>query len=97
VLVGATCLVAVALAALYGRRAWRPVAGILIGIAAVAQGLEVVSTLRDGWVLAAIPAWLERTATGLALASGAALILVSLSVGLPARAEELDPDVLAHG
>ncbi len=85
-LVGVTCLVAVALAALYSRCEWRPVGGILIGIAAAGQGLELVSTLRDGWVLAAIPAWLERSAAGLSLASGAALILISLSLGLPDRA-----------
>jgi hypothetical protein len=93
VLVGVTCLIALALAALYSRRAWRPVAGILIGIAAVVQGLEVVSILRDGWVLTAIPAWLARTATGLSLASGAALIVVSLSLGLPERAKDVDPEL----
>jgi hypothetical protein len=97
VLVGITCSIAVALGLLYGRREWRPVAGILIGIAAAAQGLELVATLRDGWVLAAIPAWLERTATGLSLAAGVALVLVSLSLGLPERTDELDPELLARG
>lgn len=96
VLVGATCLVAAALAALYVRREWRPVAGILIGIAAAGQGLELVSTLRDGWVLAAVPAWLERTATGISLASGVALLLVSLGLGLPGRAADPDPELLAQ-
>jgi hypothetical protein len=97
VLVGTTCLIAVALAVLYSRRDWRPVAGILIGIVALAQGLELLSTLRDGWVLAVGPSWLERTAAGLSLASGAALVVVSIGSGLPARAEEVDPELLAHG
>jgi hypothetical protein len=88
VLVGTTCLVAVALAALYSRPEWRPVGGILIGIAAAGQGLELVSTLRDGWVLAVFPAWLERCATGISLASGVALILVSLGLGMPDRSSE---------
>jgi hypothetical protein len=96
VLVGATCLVAVGLAALYGRRDWRAVGGILIGVAAAAQGLELVSTLREGWVLAAVPPWLERSATGLALASGVALILVLLSVGTTDRSAEPAQEPLAQ-
>ncbi len=95
VLVGVTCLVAVALAALYSRRSWRVVGGILIGIAAAAQGLELVSTLRDGWVLTAFPAWLERTTTALSLAAGVALIIVSLSLGLP-DSREADKELLAQ-
>jgi hypothetical protein len=97
VLVGTTCLVAVALAALYRRPDWRAVGGILIGIAAAAQGLELVSTLRDGWVLAALPAWLERSATGLSLASGIALIVVSLGLGVLDRSPELAEEQLTHG
>ncbi len=97
VLVAVTCLVALALAVLYARPDWRPVGGILIGIAAAAQGLELVSTLRDGWVLAVLPAWLERTATGISLASGVALVVVSVGLGLPDRAEELDPELLVRG
>ena len=62
VLVAATCLVAVALAVLYSRPDWRVLGGLLIGIVAAYQGLALVSTLRDGWVLAAFPAWLERSA-----------------------------------
>jgi hypothetical protein len=96
VLVGTTCVVALALAALYSRPDWRAVGGILVGIAAVGQGLELVSTLRDGWVLAAIPAWLERSATGLSLACGVALILVSLRLGLPQRSPEADAELLAQ-
>ena len=97
VLVGMTCLVAVALAALYSRRDWRPVGGILIGIVAAAQGLELVSTLRDGWVLAAVPAWLERRAAGLSLASGVALVSSrSQSGACPTAASEPDPELLAQ-
>ena len=78
VLVATTCLVAVALAVLYSRPDWRALAGIVIGIAAAYQGLALFATLRDGWVLAAVPAWVERSATALSLASGVALVLVSL-------------------
>jgi hypothetical protein len=96
VLVGLTCLVTVTLAALYSHRVWRPIGAILIGIVAAAQGLELVSTLRDGWVLAAVPAWLERSATGLALAAGVALVVVSLSLGIPDRNPEADRELLAQ-
>jgi hypothetical protein len=94
VLVAATCLVAVGLALLYSRGDWRALGGIVIGIAAVYQGAALLATLRDGWVLAAFPAWLERSATAVSLASGAALILVSLRLGSPARAAE--PESLAQ-
>lgn len=97
VLVAVTCVIAVALAALYRRPDWRPVAGILIGIAAGGQGLELISTLHNGWVLAVIPAWLERTAAGLSLASGVALVVISLGLGLPDRVEERDSELLVRG
>jgi hypothetical protein len=96
VLVGLTCLVAIALVALYSRSVWRPLAGVLIGIVAAAQGLELVSTLRDGWVLAAVPAWLERSATGVSLAAGVALVVVSLSLGIPDRSSEPEQEPLAQ-
>jgi hypothetical protein len=97
VLVGATCLVAAALAVLYSRPDWRVLGGFLIGIVAVYQGLALVSTLRDGWVLAAGPAWLERLAAGLSLAAGIALVVVSLSLRLPGRAAaEPDAEFLAQ-
>jgi hypothetical protein len=91
-----TCLVVAALAALYSQADWRVLGGFLIGIFAAYQGLALVSTLRDGWVLAAVPAWLERSAAGLSLASGLALILVSLRVGLPDRASEPDSEPLVE-
>jgi hypothetical protein len=87
-LVATTCLVAVALAVLYSRPEWRALAGIAIGIAAMYQGLALVATLRDGWVLAVLPAWLERSATALSLASGIALILVTVHVGMAERTAE---------
>jgi hypothetical protein len=96
VLVGLTCLVAIALVALYSHPVWRPIGAILIGIVAAAQGLELVSTLRDGWVLAAIPAWLERSATGLSLAAGVALVIVSLSLGISGRNPEPEQEPLAQ-
>jgi hypothetical protein len=81
VFVGATCLVAVGLGFLYSRPEWRTLGGSVIGIFAAYQGLALVATLRDGWVLAALPAWLERSATAISLASGVALVLVSLRLG----------------
>jgi hypothetical protein len=96
VLVAGTCLVVIALALLYSRPDWRVLGGFLIGIFAAYQGLALVSTLRDGWVLAAFPAWLERSAAGLSLASGVALILVSIRVGLPDRGAEPDSELLAE-
>jgi hypothetical protein len=84
VLAALTCAVAAALAALFLSRDWRTLAGVAIGIAAVYQGLALIGTLRNGYVLAALPAWAERTATVVSLAAGAALLLVVIA--LPARA-----------
>jgi len=94
VLVAATVLVAVALAVLYSRADWRALGGLVIGIVAAYQGLVLVATLRDGWVLAAFPAWLERSATALSLASGVALVLVSVRLAVGERADR--PEPLAH-
>ena len=91
VLVAATCLIAVALAALYSRPNWRVLAGMMIGTVAAYQGLALLSTLRDGWVLAVIPAWLERSATAISLASGIALVVVSITLGIPERGAEAEP------
>jgi hypothetical protein len=92
VLVAVTCLVAVALAVVFNRREWRMIGGLAIGIAAAYQGLALVSTLRDGWVLAAIPSWLERTSTAVSLASGVALVVVSITVGASDRETEDESD-----
>jgi hypothetical protein len=91
VLVGTTCLVAVALAVLYSRTDWRALGGIVIGIIAAYQGFALLATLRDGWVLAAIPSWLERSTTALSLASGVALVFFSLGLGIADRAAEPEP------
>jgi len=85
-LVATTCAVALGLGALFLRRDWRSVGAVAIGIAATYQGLALISTLRDGWVLAVLPAWAERTATALSLASGAALLVAVLAAGLGERA-----------
>ena len=91
VLVGATCLVAVGLAALYCLPDWRVLGGMLIGVLAAYQGLALLATLRDGWVLAAIPPWLERSATALSLASGIALVLVSVTRRISDRGPAAEP------
>jgi hypothetical protein len=85
-LAAVTCALALGLAALFLARDWRTLAGVAIGIAAVYQGLALVGTLRNGYVLAAIPAWAERTASVTSLAAGAALLLVVIA--LPAMAAE---------
>jgi hypothetical protein len=95
VLVGVTCLFAVTLGVLYSRREWRAFGGMAIGFVAAYQGGVLVSTLRDGWVLAALPVWLERTATAVSLASGVALILVSMRLTRPERDAESESGLLA--
>jgi hypothetical protein len=82
-LAGATCAVAAGLGALFLRRDWRTLAGVAIGIAAVYQGLALLGTLRNGYVLAAIPPWAERSATVASLAAGGALLIVAIA--FPAR------------
>jgi hypothetical protein len=86
VLAGATCAVAVALMALFVRREWRAVAAGAIGVLAVYQGLALLGVLRNGFVLAAIPAWAERMSAIVSLAAGAALLVVV--VVAPSRAAE---------
>jgi hypothetical protein len=95
VLVAVTGLVAVALAVLYSRPDWRALAALLIGVFAIYQGAVLASTLREGWVLAAIPAWLERGAVTISLASGIALVLVSMRMGLHQRDARLETELLA--
>jgi hypothetical protein len=91
VLAGGSCLVAVALLVLVLRRDWRSVAAGAIGIVAVYQGLALLGVLRNGFVLAAIPAWVERTSAGASLASGAALLVVVILT--PSRARESSTDL----
>jgi hypothetical protein len=60
----------------------------------------LVATLRDPFVLAAFPVWLERGAASLALAFGAALLLVTVLGGVPRsrsaheQGAEAPPEVL---
>jgi hypothetical protein len=91
VLAGGSCLVAVALLVLVLRRDWRSVAAGAIGIVAVYQGLALLGVLRNGFVLAAIPAWAERASAVASLASGAALLVVVILT--PSRASESSTDL----
>jgi hypothetical protein len=81
-LVGLTCAIALGLALLYLRREWRVLAGTVIGVLALYQGIAVLGTLRNGYVLAALPAWAERGATTVSLAAGGALLVVVLGAGI---------------
>ncbi|HVS85324.1 MAG TPA: hypothetical protein VHD91_06815 [Gaiellaceae bacterium] len=83
-----TVAVAVSLAVLFARREWRVVAAGAIGVLAAYQGLALLATLRRPFVLAALPAWAERTATIVALSAGAALFWAVLSGGLSGPADE---------
>jgi hypothetical protein len=90
VLAGLSCAVALALAAVFLRREWRAVAGIAIGIAGLYQGLALLGVLRNGFVLAALPAWAERATAIASLTAGAALLLVVVSSPVRAsRGQEL--------
>ncbi|HET7571270.1 MAG TPA: hypothetical protein VFJ77_01225 [Gaiellaceae bacterium] len=81
-LVALTCSVAAALALLRARRGWRPVADTAIGILALYQGLALLAVLRDAYVLAVLPAWAERLAAAVSIASGAALLVAVLAAGV---------------
>jgi hypothetical protein len=91
VLVGVTCAVAAGLAGLFLRRDWRVVAGVAIGVAGLYQGLALLGTLRNAFVLAAIPDWAERTATIVSLTAGVGLLVVVLAANVTA-AEPLDDE-----
>jgi len=86
-----TAVVALALAALYLRRDWRVVASIAIGALALYQGIALVGTLRNAYVLAALPGWAERTAAALSLSAGAALLVAVLAGGILVEGEERRP------
>jgi hypothetical protein len=94
-LVGATltCVVAVALGGLALRASSRRVGFGLIGLAGIYEGLALIATLVHGFVLAALPAALERTLTVAALAGGAGLLLMLWLTGdETSGAEEADAD-----
>jgi hypothetical protein len=90
-LVALTCVVAGGLALLWSRGEWRPVAGTLIGVVSLYQGLALVGTLRNAYVLAAIPAWAERTAASVSLAAGIGLLVVTVAGGIGARVRDEAP------
>ena len=91
VLAGGSCVVAVGLLVLVLRGDWRSVAAAAIGILAVCQGLALLGVLRNGYVLAALPAWAERASAVAALASGGALLVVVILT--PSRARESRTDL----
>jgi hypothetical protein len=91
-LVALTCVVASGLALLWLRGEWRAVAGTLIGVLSLYQGLALFGALRNAYVLAAIPAWAERAAASVSLAAGIGLLVVTLVGGLPAAARARDTE-----
>jgi len=76
VLVALTCAVAAALALLYLRPTWRALGGTVIAALGIYQGLALSGTLLHGFVLSALPAWLERAAAVTSLAAGTGLLVV---------------------
>ncbi|MBV8257176.1 MAG: hypothetical protein JO073_05095 [Actinobacteria bacterium] len=96
VLVGATCAVAVVLALLFLQRDWRTAAGLAIGAAALYQGLALIGTLRNAFVLAVLPAWAERAATVASLTAGVGLLVVVLTSSV-SGAEPLDDEWPVEG
>ena len=62
----------------------------LIGFVAVWQGAELIPTLLHGYVLAAVPALLARTAAGLCLGTGAGLLLLVFRLAEQPRAARRD-------
>lgn len=71
-----TCVLAVALAWLALRGRWREIVLGAIGLAGIYEGFALLAMLEHGFVLAALPAALERSLTVAALAGGAGLLLV---------------------
>ena len=96
-LVALTCVVAAALALLWTRREWRAVVGAIAGALAFYQGLALFGTLRNAYVLAAIPSWLERASASLSLAAGLGLLVVTVTAGLPAVVLNRDDAPLHDG
>ena len=94
-MVALTCAVALGLAALYGRRDWRVLAGGAIGVVALYQGIALWGTLRNGFVLAVLPGWAERTAAVASLAAGAGLLVAVLAGGVLHEAPERSATTIA--
>jgi hypothetical protein len=87
-MVGLTCAVALGLSALYLRRDWRVLAGGAIGVVALYQGIALWGTLRNGFVLATLPGWAERTSAIVSLSAGAALLVAVLGAGVLHETDE---------
>lgn len=87
-LAAVTCAVALGLVALCTRRDWRVLAEVAIGALALYQGIALLPTLRNGYVLAALPSWAERTAAAVSLAAGSALLVAVLAGGILDEARE---------
>jgi hypothetical protein len=87
--VAATCLFAVVVAWMYVRPEWRWIGAMLIAVTGMYQGVVLVGTLLNGFVLAVLPPVLERITTITALAGGAGLFaLLLLSIGVSSGEEE---------
>jgi hypothetical protein len=54
------------------------------------EGITLVSTLRDGYVLMAVPAFVARCATVVCLGGSGALVLVSFRLASGGRGEDED-------
>lgn len=90
----ATAAVAAGLFALLARgRTWRTGA-LLTAAAGLYQGLVLAPTLTQGYVLAALPASIERAAAAGALAGGAGLLLSMTLVDVIAPMHRREPAVL---
>jgi hypothetical protein len=93
-LVGLTCAVTAGLVLLYLQREWRVLAGAAIGVLALYQGVALLATLRNGYVLAVLPAWAERAAAITSLTAGGALLVAVVAGGIlsetPERAARTD-------
>ncbi|MGB2952724.1 MAG: hypothetical protein WBB74_04940 [Gaiellaceae bacterium] len=72
------CLIAVVLGWAFAAPRWRSVATILAGGYGLWTGITLFGTLTHGFVLAALPAWVERTTAVTALAGCVGLWLVLL-------------------
>jgi hypothetical protein len=64
----------------------------VIAFVAIWEGAELAQTLWDGFVLAALPAFVARAAAVLGLGCGASLLLLVLRLADQARTPRLDRD-----
>jgi hypothetical protein len=86
-----TCLFAVVIAWMYLRPEWRWIGAMLIAVTGMYEGVVLVGTLLNGFVLAVLPAVVERITVITALAGGAglfALVLTRVEVSSGEEEEE---------